>query len=342
MIPRNTTIPTSKSETFTTAADGQTSVEVHVLQGERPMATENKSLGRFILDGILPAPRGVPQVEVTFDIDANGILNVSAKDKATGKEQKIVIQSSSGLSEAEIQKMVKDAEEHAADDRAAPRGDRGAQPGRQRPLPGREDAARAGRQDARARCARRSPRSRRPSSARWTPTTWTACGRSLEELQQAMMAVGQAVYGGGAERAAQASQARTARAADPSTPRAPSKASTARSNQRRPGLALVRDNRGGGRRKLGHYRSPVRCGAPCQGQPASTTCRHLRRALQLRHRRTLPRRAPPATSAPRRHACKPLQARRRRKPRAPPHRIPRSASTSRTAARWSTSPAWRC
>ena len=92
LIPRNTTIPTSKSETFTTAADGQTSVEVHVLQGERPMAAENKSLARFILDGILPAPRGIPQIEVTFDIDANGILNVSAKDKATGKEQKIVIQ----------------------------------------------------------------------------------------------------------------------------------------------------------------------------------------------------------------------------------------------------------
>src|SRR5207245_11185389 len=111
MIPRNTTIPTSKTETYTTAADGQTSVEVHVLQGERPMATENKSKGVFILDGILPAPRGVPQVEVTFDIDAIGILNLSAMDKATSKEQKIVIQSSSGLSDAELQKMVKDAEE---------------------------------------------------------------------------------------------------------------------------------------------------------------------------------------------------------------------------------------
>ena len=116
LIPRNTTIPTSKTETFTTAVDGQSSVEVHVLQGERPMATENKSLGRFILDGILPAPRGVPQIEVMFDIDANGILNVSAKDKATGKEQKIVIQASSGLSEAEIQRMVRDAEAHAAED----------------------------------------------------------------------------------------------------------------------------------------------------------------------------------------------------------------------------------
>src|SRR5207244_12610021 len=96
---RNTTVPTTKTEPFHTAVDGQSSVEVHVLQGERPMATENKSLGRFILDGILPAPRGVPQIEVMFDIDANGILNVSAKDKATGKQQKIVIQATSGLSE---------------------------------------------------------------------------------------------------------------------------------------------------------------------------------------------------------------------------------------------------
>jgi molecular chaperone DnaK len=117
LIPRNTTIPTSKSETFTTAADGQTSVEVHVLQGERPMAAENKSLARFILDGILPAPRGLPQIEVTFDIDANGILNVSAKDKATGKEQKIVIQASSGLANDEIERMVREAETHAEEDR---------------------------------------------------------------------------------------------------------------------------------------------------------------------------------------------------------------------------------
>jgi molecular chaperone DnaK len=117
LIPRNTTIPTSKSETFTTAADGQTSVEVHVLQGERPMAPENKSLAKFILDGILPAPRGLPQIEVTFDIDANGILNVSAKDKATSKEQKIVIQASSGLAKDEIEKMVRDAEMNAEEDR---------------------------------------------------------------------------------------------------------------------------------------------------------------------------------------------------------------------------------
>ncbi|MFA6107108.1 MAG: molecular chaperone DnaK [Patescibacteria group bacterium] len=117
LINRNTTIPTSKSQVFSTAADSQTSVEIHVLQGERPMASDNKTLGRFMLDGIPPAPRGVPQVEVSFDIDANGILNVSAKDKATGKEQKITITSSSGLSKEEVEKMKKDAELHADEDK---------------------------------------------------------------------------------------------------------------------------------------------------------------------------------------------------------------------------------
>jgi molecular chaperone DnaK len=116
LIPRNTTIPTKKSEIFTTAADNQSSVEVHVLQGERPMARDNRTLGRFHLDGLPPAPRGVPQIEVTFDIDANGILNVSAKDTATGKHQNITITSSSGLSKDEIERMVKEAESHAAED----------------------------------------------------------------------------------------------------------------------------------------------------------------------------------------------------------------------------------
>lgn len=117
LIERNTTIPTRKSQIFSTAADGQTSVEIHVLQGERPMAADNKTLGRFILDGIPPAPRGVPQIEVTFDIDANGIVNVSAKDKGTGKEQKITITASTNLSEEEIDRAVKEAERFAEEDK---------------------------------------------------------------------------------------------------------------------------------------------------------------------------------------------------------------------------------
>ena len=116
LIPRNTTIPTSKSQVFSTAADNQPSVEIHVLQGERPMAGDNRTLGRFMLDGILPAPRGMPQIEVTFDIDANGILNVKAHDKGTGREQKITIQSSSGLRKDEIEKMQQEATAHAAED----------------------------------------------------------------------------------------------------------------------------------------------------------------------------------------------------------------------------------
>jgi molecular chaperone DnaK len=196
MIGRNTTIPTSKTETYTTASDGQTSVEVHVLQGERPMATENKSLGKFILDGILPAPRGVPQIEVTFDIDANGILNVSAKDKATGKEQRIVIQSSSGLSDSEIQRMVKDAEEHAADDAR-----------RREEIELRNHADSAHYQaekllreqgdkipeNLRVQLAEKSSAVKRALDANDVDGMRT----SLEELQQSMMAVGQAVYGGG-------------------------------------------------------------------------------------------------------------------------------------------------
>jgi molecular chaperone DnaK len=117
LIERNTTVPTRKSQIFSTAGDNQTQVEINVLQGERPMATDNKSLGKFILDGLPPAPRGVPQIEVTFDIDANGILNVTAADKATGRSQKITITASSGLSEQEVEKMKKEAEEHADEDK---------------------------------------------------------------------------------------------------------------------------------------------------------------------------------------------------------------------------------
>ena len=118
LITRNTTIPTRKSETFSTAADSQTSVEVHVLQGERQFARDNRTLGKFHLVGLPPAPRGVPQIEVTFDIDANGIVNVSAKDKATGKEQKITISGSGGLAKDEVDRMVKDAESHAGEDKS--------------------------------------------------------------------------------------------------------------------------------------------------------------------------------------------------------------------------------
>jgi molecular chaperone DnaK len=117
LIPRNTTIPTKKTEVFSTASDNQPGVDVHVLQGERPMARDNRTLGRFELSGIPPAPRGMPQIEVTFDIDANGILNVGAKDKGTGKEQSIVIKSSSGLSDEEVKRMQREAESHAEEDK---------------------------------------------------------------------------------------------------------------------------------------------------------------------------------------------------------------------------------
>jgi molecular chaperone DnaK len=194
LIPRNTTIPTSKTETFTTAADGQSSVEVHVLQGERPMATENKSLGRFILDGILPAPRGVPQIEVAFDIDANGILNVSAKDKATGKEQKIVIQASSGFSEAEIQRMVRDAEAHAAED---------ARKREEIELRNRADSAHYEAEKILREQGDKLPEPVRVQLAEKSSAVKRALdGRNvdgirsaLQDLQQAMLSVGQAAYG---------------------------------------------------------------------------------------------------------------------------------------------------
>ena len=170
LIERNTTIPTKKSEIFSTASDGQTSVEIKVLQGEREMAGDNKLLGVFSLVGIPPAPRGMPQVEVTFDIDANGILNVSAKDRGTGKEQKITITSSSGLDKNEVEKLVKDAESHSARGQEAARGDRGEERARLARLLDREARRGERRQGAGVgeggRHGRRSPTRRRCSRAR--------------------------------------------------------------------------------------------------------------------------------------------------------------------------------
>lgn len=195
LIPRNTTIPTSKTETFTTAADGQPSVEVHVLQGERPLASENKSLARFVLDGILPAPRGVPQIEVSFDIDANGILNVSAKDKTTGKEQRVVIQSSSGLSEAEIQKMVREAEAHAAED---------ARRREEIEVRNQADSAHYQAEKLLREQGASLPESVRSQVAEKSAAVQRALDandvdgmrRAIAELQEAMMAVGTAAYSG--------------------------------------------------------------------------------------------------------------------------------------------------
>ena len=194
LIQRNTTIPTRKSEIFSTAADNQTSVEIHVLQGERPMARDNKTIGRFHLTDIPPAPRGVPQIEVTFDIDANGILHVSAKDLGTGKEQKITITASSGLNKDEVEKMRKEAEAHAEEDKKLRETGRVEEPVRRARVRDREaDEGAQGhhqRRPAQEARRRRSRRSRTRSSAR----TFDAMKSAEEKLTEAWHAVSSEIY----------------------------------------------------------------------------------------------------------------------------------------------------
>ncbi len=194
LIQRNTTIPTKKSEVFSTAADNQPQVEVHVLQGERKMAVDNRTLGRFMLDGIPPAPRGMPQIEVTFDIDANGILNVSAKDKGTGKEQKVVIQSSSGLSKEEVEKM-------RARRRGARRRGRGAASRSSRPATRPSRRSTRSRRCSRSTATRRPPTSRRRSRRRRRPSSRRRSGddpkaieKAVEELFAASQEIAKKIY----------------------------------------------------------------------------------------------------------------------------------------------------
>ena len=214
LIPRNTTIPTKKAEVFSTAEDSQTTVEIHVLQGERQMALDNRTIGKFQLTGIPPAPRGVPQIEVTFDIDANGILHVSAKDKATGKEQKIRIEASSGLADKDIEQDGEGrAKSHAAEDKRAPRGNRASQPPRRDGVRGREERERVGRQAGR-RASRPGSTARsdgakkalRSGNADEIPKRWKSCSRRIplpaRRYMRRSRACGTGTEGAGAEGAA--------------------------------------------------------------------------------------------------------------------------------------------
>ena len=245
LIERNTTIPTKKSEIFSTADDNQPSVEIHVLQGEREMASGNKSLGKFQLTGIPPAPRGLPQIEVTFDIDANGIIHVTAKDLGTGKEQKIEIKSGSGLSDEEIQSMVSDAESHAEEDQQAARAGRGAQPRREPRLPVRETGRGAGRQSRLRRTKRRSRRRSRRCARRSSSDSVEEINAKTEALTAAMTKVSEQIYAAAQEEAAAASGDGALLTATPLTTRR--RSSMPRSSMRvttSEGRAASRDDRG--------------------------------------------------------------------------------------------------
>ena len=197
LIPRNTTIPTRKSQVFSTAADAQTAVDIHVLQGERPMAADNMTLGTFRLEGLPPAPRGVPQIEVTFDLDANGILNATAKDKATGREQKITITASTNLNKADVERMVQDAQRSASEDNR-----------RRETIQARNEADQAiyqAEKSLRDLGEKVSASDRGKIEAQMNTLKETMPGEDagriraqIAELQQAMMVLGQAMYGGAA------------------------------------------------------------------------------------------------------------------------------------------------
>ena len=201
LIERNTTIPTKKSEIFSTADDNQPSVEIHVLQGEREMAGGNKSLGKFQLTGIPPAPRGMPQIEVTFDIDANGILSVAAKDLGTGKEQTIEIKGGSGLAESEVEQMIKDAESHADEDRSSASWPRRATSPRTPPTRPRSSSARWASSSTRRRSPRSTTRSRRSATCS-SPTTPSEIKAKTDALQAAFHKVSEQIYAAAAEQQA--------------------------------------------------------------------------------------------------------------------------------------------
>ena len=297
LIERNTTIPTRKGEVFSTAEDNQPSVEIHVLQGEREMATYNKSLGKFQLTGIPPAPRGIPQIEVAFDIDANGILNVSAKDLGTGKEQKIEIKAGSGLSEEEIKNMVSDAESHAEEDRRARELAEARNNGENAAYQAERQLADLGEQvdgDSRARIEEAIKEVRESLESEEDPA---AINAKTDVLQSAFHAVSEAMYQRAQEAAAAAPNGAAPRPTEPARPRRRRTSSTRRSwTRRRP----ERDERRRPSRHCRRTRGPSPTPAPHQRRgagpppPARPPPRRTHPLRRGRAGRAGPRPSPPS------------------------------------------------